>query len=137
MSPFGVEHLPRLLADDDHAGAALHHRLDRARAEVDRGEPLPRRDEQLVARFRVGVLVEVEARAAGLAREPDDAVAARLDPFARRLRGGARRRFASSAFVPVVCAHDVPAPSVRVAATTTATEEHASHVSILLVSRTR
>ena len=50
-------------------------------------------EDQFVALRRVGVVVKIERRTAGLVREPDDAMTGvGIDPLAGRFFGGARRR---------------------------------------------
>ena len=77
---------PGLPAGHDQIDAAVHDFLDGARLQIDRRQAGGRGDDQPGSVRRVGVLMEVQALAAGLLRQPDDTMTGvRIDPLARRL----------------------------------------------------
>ena len=83
----------RLMAGDDDAHAALHHRMGGVRGEVEAGDALGGGVDHLLAVGGVAVLVEVQAGAAWFVGEADDAMAGiGIDPAPRGIGGGGEKR---------------------------------------------
>ena len=93
---FDVVRASGLSPGHDQRDAAIDHLLNGARLQIDRRHAGRRRDEEVPAVGRVGVLVKVQTLAAGLVRQADDAMTGvRIDPlpwhrFLRAAKGHAR-----------------------------------------------
>ena len=79
-----VVNLAGLMAGHQDAHAPLNHLIDFARRQIDGRDAVRIGDHQLLAISRVGVLMEIQRRSAGLARETNHAMSGvRVDPFRR------------------------------------------------------